>query len=122
MKQSKIIDTLETYQEPVSIVVSSSSSQTSGELADKSSSICLARQLCQVAARAATTCFIAVERLSHRASRPAVVVDALQGRRIGRGLCCGVELAGCGRLYIVNSGVARRAGASMRDATAGEPA
>jgi hypothetical protein len=38
------------------------------------------------------------EMLSHRGSPPAVMEDVVQGRRMGSDLCCGVELAGCGRL------------------------
>jgi hypothetical protein len=82
----------------VSTVGSSSSSETSGELAGKLASIRLARWLYQAAARAATLCFISVERLSHRASPLAVMADAVQRRRMGSGLCCGMELDGCGRL------------------------
>ena len=105
--------------EPVSIVVSSSSSETLGELAGKPASMCLARRLCQVAARAATTCFISGDRLSHSAFSLAVMADAVQGRRMWRGWCCGMVLAGCGRLYIANSGEARRPVALMRAARVG---
>ena len=82
--------------------------------------------LCQVAARAATMCFISGNKLSHSAFPLAVMADAVQGRRMWRGWCCGVELVGCDHIYIADSGKARRPGASMHGAgvgfSAGEPA
>ena len=80
--------------EPVSIVGSSSSSETSDEQAGIPASIRLARRLYQAAARAPTSCFISVERFSRRALPPAVMTDVVQGRTMWS-VCCGVELVEC---------------------------
>ena len=71
--------------EPVSIMVSSSSSKTSGELSGKPASIYLAQQLCQAAARPATTCFISNDRLSRSAFPLMVMVDVEERRRMWSG-------------------------------------
>ncbi|KAE8821464.1 Trehalose-phosphate phosphatase [Hordeum vulgare] len=49
-------------------------------------------------ARAATSWFLSMGMLSHRASYPAVMKDAGQGRGMWSSLGCSPELAGCGRL------------------------
>lgn len=74
-----------------------SSSETLGELAGMPALIRLAQQLCQTLGEL-TSCFISVDRLSHRAFPLAIKADVVQGRKTWSGWGCGVLFAGCGCL------------------------